>query len=278
MKNKYCKNRINTTLLALSLVTGTAFAGEEMKPAPAPAPAEDVISGALTLAANSHFVSYGQDVWADGNSLSRLEFNPSLEFTFKLPENFSVVLGSWWDVTSKGRTPTRLGGYVQEIDLWAGVGYSYDKFSIMTTYQAWLYGGGNEQIVDVKLSYACFLSPSLTFHNRVAEGASGGATGTIAVLGLSHSIEAGPVAISFPVNFAAALTDNYHNGAAGADDGYAYTSVGVQAAYPLAFLGDSYGKWSLTGGLSYYWTDNKVTVNNVENNFLTYNFGLTASF
>ena len=279
MKNKYCKNRINTSLLALSLVTGTVFAGEEMKPAPAPAPAEDVISGVLTLSANSHFISYGNDVWGDGASLSRLEFNPTLEFTFKLPENFSLVLGTWWDVTSKGATPARIGGYTQEIDLWAGVGYTYDKFSVMTTYQAWSYGGGVEQIIDVKLAYACLLSPSLTFHNRVAEGASGGANGTIMVLGLSHTIDAGPVAISFPVNFATALTDNYHRDTGtGADSGYAYTSVGVQAAYPLAFLGDTYGKWSLTSGLNYYWTNNNVTVNNSENNFLTYNFGLAASF
>ncbi|MEO5916719.1 MAG: hypothetical protein ABIS50_21000 [Luteolibacter sp.] len=277
MKNKYCKNRINTSLLALALVTGTAFAGEEKPTTMAPAPvAEDVISGVLTLSANSHFISYGNDVWKDGSSMSDLGFNPSLEFTIKLPENFSLILGTWWDVNSKG-APS-LGGDIQEIDVWAGIGYTYDKFSITTTYQAWNYNKGTEQILDVKLAYACFLSPSLTFHNRLDEGGSGGADGTIAVLGLSHSIEAGPFSISFPVNFAAIVCDNYYGGAAGSDSGYAYTSIGAQASYPLAFMGETYGKWALTGGLTQYWTNGPVIPGNPTNQFLTYNFGLTAAF
>lgn len=278
MKNKYCKNQINTSLLALALVTGTAIAGEEMKPAPvAPAPVEDVASAVLTLSANSHFISYGNDVWKDGSSMSDLGFNPSLEYTIKLPaEGFSLILGTWWDVNSKG-APT-LGGDIQEIDVWAGVGYTIDKFSISTIYQAWNYNSGTEQILDVKLGYSCLLSPTLTFHNRLDEGNSGGADGTIVVLGLSHSIEAGPVSISFPVNFAAILGDNYYDATGGSDSGYAYTSIGAQASYPLAFMGETYGKWSLTGGLTQYWTNGPVIPGNPTNNFLTYNFGLVANF
>ena len=278
MKNKYCKNQINTSLLALALVTGTAFAGEEVKPAPmAPAPVEDVVSGVLSLSVNSHFISYGNDVWKDGSSMSDPGFNPSLEYTFKLPaEGFSLILGTWWDVNSKG-APT-IGGDIQEIDVWAGIGYSIDKFSIATTYQAWNYNSGTEQILDVKLAYDCLLSPTLMFHNRLDEGNSGGADGTIVVLGLSHTIEAGPVSISFPVNFATMLGENYYDATAGSDSGYAYTSLGVQASYPLAFMGEAYGKWSLSGGLTQYWTNGPVIPGNPTNNFLTYNVGLVASF
>jgi hypothetical protein len=277
MKNKYCKNRINTSLLALALVTGTAFAGEETKPtAMTPAATEDVASAVLTLSANSHFISYGNDVWKDGSSMSELGFNPSLEYTIKLPENFSLILGTWWDVNHKG-SPT-LGGNIQEIDVWAGVGYSIDKFSVSTVYQAWNYNSGTEQIIDVKLGYDCFLSPSLTFHNRIDEGGSGGADGTIVVLGISHSIDAGPVKISFPANFAAILGDNYYDATGGSDSGYAYTSTGIQATYPLAFMGDTYGEWSLTGGFTHYWTNGPVIPGNPTNVFLTYNFGLVANF
>ncbi|MES2923374.1 MAG: hypothetical protein V4819_17600 [Verrucomicrobiota bacterium] len=278
MKKKYCQNLIKTPLLAFALATGVATAGTTETVAPAPvAPSEDLISGVLSLSANSHFVSYGNDVWKDGSSMSELGFNPSLEFTFKLPaDGFSLILGTWWDVNDKG-APS-IGGQIQEIDVWAGIGYTYDKFSITTTYQAWNYNRGTEQILDVKLAYACFLNPSLTFHNRLDEGGSGGADGTIAVLGVSHTLEAGPFSISFPANFAAIVSDNYYGGAAGSDSGYAYTSVGAQASYPLAFMGESYGKWSLTGGLTQYWTNGPVIPGNPTNNFLTYNFGLTATF
>lgn len=284
MKQKHRLNFINLPLIALALTAGTSFAGTETMAAPAPvAPAEDgCISGALTLAGNSHFISYGKDVWADGSSMSSLGFNPSLEFTFKLPENFALTLGSWWDVNEK--TPTGaapgIGGHLQEVDLWSGVSWTYDKFTIGTTYQAWIYGDSTEDILDVKIGYDCLLSPTLTWHNRLTEGASGGDTGSLLVLGLSHTFDVGPVALSTPVNFAANLTDDYNrvNSAGGSDTGYAYTSVGLQAAYPLEFLGDCYGEWSLVSGITYYWTTGSVIPVNPINHFLTYNFGLSASF
>ncbi|MES2657493.1 MAG: hypothetical protein V4689_02685 [Verrucomicrobiota bacterium] len=250
-----------------------------MKTTAAPAPVtEDVVSGVLSLSVNSHFISYGNDVWKDGSSMSDPGFNPSLEYTIQLPaDGFSLILGTWWDVNSKAAAPS-IGGDIQEIDVWAGLGYTVDKFSITTTYQAWNYAQGTEQILDVKLGYACFLSPSLMFHNRIDEGNSGGADGTIVVLGLSHSIEAGPVTISFPVNFAAILGDNYYDATAGSDSGYAYTSIAAQASYGLEFMGDTYGKWSLVGGLTQYWTNGSVIPGNPTNQFLTYNVGLTANF
>lgn len=283
MKRKHCLNFINMPLVALALTAGSAVAGTETVAAPAPAPVtEDVISATLSLATNSHFISYGKDVWGDGSSMSRNNINPMLEFAFKLPENFTFTLGTWWDITAKGDgLPQTLGGDVYEIDVWAGLSYTYEKFTIGANYQAWMYGDGTEGIVDVKLGYDTFLSPTLTFHNRVSEGASGGDTGTIAVLGLSYSIEAGPVTFSVPFNVAAALTDDYNDntfGGPGSDTGYAYTSLGLQASYPLAFLGSTYGEWSVTGGIVQYWTDAAVLPFNPNNQFLTYNVGLAATF
>ena len=167
---------------------------------------------------------------------------------------------------------------IQEIDLWSGIGYTYEKFSITTTYQAWIYGGSTENILDVSLGYDCLLQPTLMFHNRLTIGASGGANGTVMVLGLSHTVDAGPVSVTFPVNFATFLGENFYGGNAGSDSGYGYTSLGAQAAYPLAFLGDTYGEWSLDAGLNYYWTNSSVIPGNPSNHFLTYNFGLSASF
>lgn len=279
MKRKHCLNFIKLPIAVIALTAGTAIAGTEtVAPAPVAPVEDDCISGVLTLAGNSHFISYGKDVWGDGSSLSQLEFNPSLEFTFKFPEHFALTAGTWWDVNSKGESP--IGAKIQEIDLWTGLSYTYNKFTIGATYQGWIYGGSTEQIADLKLGYDCLLSPTLTWHNRIAEGASNGDTGSVLVLGLSHTFELGPVALSTPVNFATNLTDDYNRYAedGGSDSGYAYTSVGLQAAYPLEFLGDCYGEWSLVSGLTYYWTNGSVIPVNPINHFLTYNFGLSATF
>ena len=288
MKRKHCLNFIKLPIIAIALTAGTAFAGTETV-APAPiAPAEDdCISGVLTLAGNSHFISYGKDVYGTGSSLSQPQFNPSLEFTFKLPENFALTLGTWWDIHDKAApgfasSDSGLGSHIQEIDVWAGLSYTWDKLTVGATYQSWIYGGSTESIVDVKVGYDCLLSPTLTWHNRVDEGASLGDNGSVLVLGLSHTFELGPVSLSTPVNFAANLTDDYNTnaliGQTSSDSGYAYTSAGLQAAYPLEFLGDCYGEWSLVGGLTYYWTNGSVIPVNPINHFLTYNFGLSATF
>ncbi len=284
MKRKHCLNFIKLPIVAIALTAGTAIAGTETVTAPAPvAPAEDdCISAVLTLAANSHFISYGKDVWADGSHLGDLGFNPSLEFSFKLPENFVLTAGTWWDVNTKAPQgfDAPLGAKIQEIDLWTGLAWTYDKFTIGGTYQGWIYGGSTEQIADLKLSYDCLLSPSLTWHNRLTEGASGGDTGSLLVLGLSHTFELGPVSLSTPVNFAYVLSEDYNRSQAfgGSGNDYAYTSVGLQAAYPLEFMGDCYGEWSLIAGATYYWTSGSVIPNNPTNKFLTYNFGLSAAF
>jgi hypothetical protein len=279
MKRKHCLNFIKLPVIALALTAGTAIAGTETVAAPAPVePAEDgCISAVLTLAANSHFISYGNDVWNDGSSLSNLGFNPSLEFSIDLPADFTLTLGTWWDVNDGKDTgiDSAIGGNIQEIDLWTGLSYTIDKFTIGATYQAWIYGSRTEDIIDVKVAYDTFLSPSLTLHNRINEGASGGDNGSILVAGLSHTFELGPVSLSTPVNFAYNFDSGFHGPTS--DNGYGYTSVGLQAAYPLEFLGDCYGEWSLISGLTYYWTDTDFTLDD-QNKFLTYNFGLSASF
>lgn len=283
MKNKYSKNLIHTPLAILALATATVNAGttEPMAPAPA-APAEDVISGILKLDFNTHFISYGADVWADGSSMSEPTFNPNLELYFALPANFTFTLGTWWDVNSKpGSGTSPIGGRIQEIDVYAGLGYTYDKFTVSATYQSWMYASDTEEILDIKFAYDTILAPSLTIHHRIDQGAAVGDEGTILVLGLSHSIEAGPVTISFPFNLAYFLTDDFHNPEffGGADEGFGYLSIGVAASLPLSpYIGDAYGEWALNGGLTYFFTDDDVIPNNPQSDFLTASLGLSVAF
>lgn len=291
MKKNYSRIRFATPLLALALAAGAANAGTTETTTTAavtPAPTEDVISGVLNLDFNSHFISYGNDVWADGSSLSEPTFNPSLEIAVELPAGFTATLGTWWDVNSKAGSDTALiGGRIQEVDVWAGLAYTIGDFTIKTTYQAWMYGSSTEDILDITLSYDTFLSPSLTIHNRLDTGDAAGSfmadgtfdpgdEGTVLVGALSYSFEAGPVTVSFPLNVAYFVDDDFH--AVGADNGVGYGSAGVTASVPLSFIPEAYGEYSLHAGLIYYVTDQDVIPNNPKGDFLTANIGLTVAF
>lgn len=284
MKNKYSLNLIHSPLLAIALATGAATAGvtETMAPVPMAPPAADVVSGILKLDFNSHFISYGADVWGDGSSMSDPTFNPMIELAFALPADFTLTLGTWWDVNSKlGGNSSPLGGRIQEVDVWAGLSYTYDKFTVGVTYQNWMYGSDTEDILDIKFAYDTFLSPSLTIHNRLDQGAAFGDEGMVLVLGLSHTIEAGPLSISFPLNIAYFVDDDFHNPAfaGGADSGFGFVSIGVAASLPLTpYIGDAYGDWALNSGLTYYFTDDGVIPNNPQDDFLTASIGLSVAF
>ncbi|TAG09173.1 MAG: hypothetical protein EAZ42_07800 [Verrucomicrobia bacterium] len=299
----------------LALTAGVATAGAETTTtmsttsAPISAPSDDVVSGMLKLDFNTHFISYGADVWGDGSSMSDPGFNPNLELYFALPGDLTLTLGTWWDVNSKGDSP--IGGRLQEVDVYAGLSYSIDKLTIGLTYQAWMYanaeGSNTEDILDLKFSYDTFLSPSLTIHQRLDQGAANGDEGTVIVLGLSHSIEAGPATISFPLNIAYFPTGGFHQnfvaadpgkpaipasfGVAAedavdptpqideADTGFGYASLGVAASLPLSpLIGDSFGDWSLNAGLTYFVTNSDIIPNNPSDSFLTASLGVALSF
>ncbi len=307
MKNKYLRSLIQTPIVAFAMAAGAAHAGEPemMTTAPAPSPVEDIVSGVLKLDFNSHFISYGADVWGDGSSMSDPTFNPMIELAFALPNDFTFTLGTWWDVNSK--IDSSIGGRIQEVDVWAGLSYTYDKFTVGLTYQAWMYGSDTEDILDLKFAYDTFLSPSLTIHQRLDQGAAVGDEGTVIVLGLSHTIEAGPMSISFPINIAYFPTDGYHQNPVAAtpfvpavppsfgdpgspaipaaaaieeaDSGFGYVSVGVAASLPLTpYIGEAFGDWALNGHLTYYFTDDDVIPNNPKDNSLTAGIGLSLAF
>jgi hypothetical protein len=170
-----------------------------------------------------------------------------------------------------------IGGRIQEVDVWTGLSYTYEKLTMGVTYNAWMYGSDTEESLDVKFAYDTFLAPSLTIHNRLDPGASGGNNGTVLVLGLSHGIDAGPFSISFPFNLAYFIEDDFHPGST--DSGFGFASIGVAATLPLSpYIGDSYGDWSLNSGLTYYFTDDDVIGNPNDDDFLTASLGLAVSF
>ena len=268
---KYFKATAAASLAALILSSAAATAGTTTTGkmvAPTPAPAPDVVTGTLSLNYNTHFVSYGQDIWGAGNDFGdRGTFNPSLELNFDLGGGWKAILGTWWDVNSNA--DSSIGDAIQEVDVWAGVGYTTGPWSFTLLYQEWLYASQSERIIDFKIAYANFLNPSLMLHGRV-DGAEPFDTGLVTVLGIAPGTTVGPVALSFPIQVAAD-TDNFHGG----DSGFSFASAGITASVPISFLP---GKWALNAGLVYYYTNDEVIPVNVDESFLTGSICLGLTF
>jgi hypothetical protein len=265
VKNKYATRMKPWRALlgaAPLLAAGTVCFAEEEKP---------FVTGTLALTVDTHFVSYGADVWAAGKDWDKPLFHPSIELGFDLGGGFKGILGTWWDVNNNATSS--IGNSVQEVDVWAGLGYSTENWSFTVLYQEWMYANQSERIVDVKAGYSHFLNPSLTLHFRTDSENAGQDDGLVAVLGVAPSKtfeDLGNLTVSVPVNVAF-NTDGYHNG----DSGLTFISVGANASIPLTFMR---GNWSFNAGITFFHTDEEVIPGNVEESFLTGTAGLTLSF
>jgi len=227
------------------------------------------VTGTLALMVDTHFVSYGADVWGAGTEWKDALFHPMLELNMDLGGGFTGILGTWFDVNDNA--PTSIGDSVQEVDVWLGLGYGYEDFSFTLLYQDWMYAGSIEKIVDLKVGYSHFLNPSLTLHFRVDEGASGGDEGLATVLGIAPGTSWEDISFSFPVNLAFD-SGGFHGG----DAGWSFLSVGASASIPLSFIPK--GDWSFSAGLTYYFTNDDVIPGNVDESFLTGTAGVTLAF
>ena len=221
------------------------------------------LSAELSLDYNSHFISYGFDVWAGGDS-PQGTFNPSLSLDYKINEAWSLNAGFWLDVNDNvaGSSFNTV-----ETDVWIGASYTSGITTASITFQNWQYGGTSEEILDLSLSFDTFLSPSLTIHNRLGAGASGGFNGTFLVLGAEHSFEiSDQFSLTIPVSVGFAA-DEFHT----TETGYGFTSVGLQGSFAIDDM------TSFNFGVTYYDTDDQV-VGNAEDSFFTYNAGVSFSF
>jgi hypothetical protein len=245
------------------LVAATPAAAEEA------AEPVDHLSGNLILNLDTNFMSYGLDVWQTGNFHDGL-FHPQFDLKWDFGNGFSLFSGVWMDVNSNA--DSSISDDVQEVDVWLGAGWACDKLSMSLTYQEWMYASDSERIVDLGLAYDTFLSPSLTLHGRI-EGVDGQETGLVAVLGIAHAVEVGPVTLKFPANVAF-VTKNYY-----VDDegGFGYASVGAVASIPMSFIPEGYGGWTYNIGAYYYHTDAK-NIGNRENNIVTATTGVALAF
>ncbi len=271
MLNKKHLLSLSAAALACGVFANATSAGTYSKPVVAMEEEESspVVTGSLSLMVNTHFISYGFDVWGAGSSWSEPIFNPAIELNFDLGSGWTFILGTWWDVNDNAVSSIG-GSAVQEVDVYGGFGYTTGIVSFTVLYQEWLYGGGSERIVDFIVAFDTILNPSLTIHGRVDGEDLGLEEGIVGVLGIEEGFDAGPVTFTFPAAVAFA-TDNYHGG----DGGFAYASLGANLSVPLPFLP---GDWSFHTGVTGYYTNPDVIPTNPDELFLTGNAGITLTF
>ncbi len=257
------KNTLIATLAVTSICSTTLIAGD-FDNSIIPATAESKLSGSISLDLNSHFISYGLDVWAGGSSATRAwTFNPSLSLDYKISDKLTATTGIWMDVNGNGASS--FDGV--ETDVWAGLAYTSGITTYSATFQNWQYGGTSEEVLDLGVSFDTFLSPSIVLHKRLGAGASGGFNGEFLVVGAEYSYDVSEkLSLTIPLAVGYALSE-FHT----TEDGYAYTSLGLQGSYALS---DSS---SLNAGITYYDTDASVT-GNAADSFFTYNAGVSFSF
>ncbi len=256
-----------STLASMLFIATSACAGTTSSKGPVlppPDPVNPFVTGTLSLTMDTHFNSYGQDIWAAGNSWNDPLFHPSLELNFDFGDGLTGIVGTWWDVNDNAST--NIGTYIQEIDVWAGISYTADKWKYSLLYQQWYYASQTEQIVDFKIAYNDgLINPTFQVHGRVADELPLD-TGAVFVLGVNPGTKVGPVAFSFPVQVSFD-TDNFHGG----DAGFGFVSAGVNASFPLST------HVGLGLGVTYVHTNDSVIIN-PDSDFVVGSAGIIISF
>ncbi len=259
--------------LALALCGGTARA-------------EDGFSGDFSVSHNSHFISYGFDVWGGGDEFfgdrSTTFVNTDLYFT---KGNLTLFGNLWADVNNN--TVSGIGGSLQEVDVNVGANYAVGPVTFGVMYGRWIYGGDSEGILDLSVALndadmlfeGFALNPKLLVHIRNDKGAGQVSEGAAIVLSIGPSVTLGPE--SFPVSLTipagvAFFTDDDFQG--GTDGGYGYAYVGGSLGLPLSFVPEDYGAWSVNFDLIGYFTSTDAIPTNPAKNFLTGSVGLKLVF
>lgn len=223
------------------------------------------VSGSLGLSGNTHFISYGADVWGAGTDLGDILFNPSVELTTEVADGVTGIFGLWFDINDNAES--NIGDdIVQEMDVWLGAGFAVGDVDVTVLYQEWMYANQSERIVDLILGLPGELSPSVTIHGRV--DGQDLESGVVVVAGIEPSFDVSdsvsiPLAVSVAGN-----TDEFHGG----DAGFTFVSVGSSQSIPLSDI------TSLDLGLTYYYTNSDTLPNNEDESFLTASAGISVSW
>jgi len=245
--------------------------------------AADKVSGDLSVSYNSHFVSYGLDVWGAGDSFYGT--NPTTfvnaNLYFAVTDEATIFVNGWGDLNHN--VPSAIGGAIQEIDFNIGGTYKFGCVTAGAAYGSWNYAGDTEEIVDLSLALddsgmiaeGFGFYPKVTWHIRTA-GNGAQTKGSAVVVGVGPSFPIGDYAsLTIPVGVGFFLDDDFQGGT---KSGYAYAYGGASVGVPLSFIGPDYGAWSVNFDLIGYTTKASAIPGNVNKNFVTGSVGLKVAF
>lgn len=258
--------------IGLGAVSGTAMAAEN-------------VSGDIGFNTNTHFVSYGLDVWGAGNNFygSRMTNSIYGDLGVKITPDLSWTLNLWSDLNSN--VPSGLGGSIQEIDINTGFSYNIGAgFTGTVTVGAWNYASDVEEVVDLGLGYddtgllfdGFAFNPHITFHDRVAKN-GGQKIGSAFVFSVGPAFPLGDTGftLSVPAGIVDFTTSDFQGGT---ESGIGYGYVGGSLSMPLSFIPASYGAWSANFDLIGYFTNKNAIPGNPQANFLTGSFNIKMGF
>lgn len=249
-----------------------------------PASAAENISGDLGISYNTHFVSYGLDVWGGGTDFYGDRSTTFIygDFFLKITDSLTFSFGAWADVNDN--TTSSIGGHLQEVDIYPGLTYTIGKFALGATYQAWSYAGDVEESIDLSVGFndtgliweGFGFNPKLVWHNRVSgNGSQTVGSAFVASIGPSFMLAEG-LSLTIPAGIAFFTTDDFQGGIDAS--GYGYSYAGGSLAYALGFVPAEYGVWTINFDLIAYFTDEDAIPGNVENSFLTGSFGIKVAY
>lgn len=264
MKGRSLFNNCCILAAAALISQGALHAGTSAKaPVTVAPPEEPFVTGNLTVTYDTHFVSWGQDIWAAGNSWKDALIHPSLELDFNLGGGLQAYFNTWWDINDNAQSD--IGKYIQEVDVNVGIYYTMDKLKFQLGYGSWNYASQTEHVVEGKVTYSCLLNPFIALHGRVADDIPLD-TGLVTVVGITPGYKLGPVDLAFPIAVSAD-TSGFHGGGSG----FGFVSAGISASIPLA-------KHVILGaGVTYYHTNGSVIVNPDED-FVTGSASISVTF
>lgn len=233
--------------------------------------AAENLSFSLSLDYNSHFMSYGTNVWGAKDSFDDILFQPSVGLELALAEGSALYTGIWFDINDQAENS--IGGNFQEIDVWLGYYFTVGDFVFDFAVQHWYYASDAEGVFDFTITYTGVpFSPYLKTHYRF-EGNGGQKTGVIFEAGATlFETTVGRVELSFPVAIGFSPDDYHVEG----KDGYGYSLIGANFVLPLN-VPESYGAWDIHGGLTFYHTDKGFTGND-DSTHLALNLGVGLGF
>jgi len=259
-----------------------------------PAQPEDPNTGALTLTGGVDwttayfFRGYNQE---DGGLI--LQPYATLTANVYNSDKFNInVYGGTWNSFQSAKTGSDGNGPSSwyECDLFGGVDFSFDKFTVGVIYTFYQYPNGafkTIQEVGFKLSYddtdlmkktgvSFGLKPYVGVYIETDDG--NGTEDTYAEVGIGPSWTIHGVTLSVPVAVGMSL-DDYYLQSDGSNSFFGYGSISLLGSIPLP-IPARYGAWTLTAGVQYLYlfADSAEAANNGENDQWIGKVGVAFSY